>query len=136
MNGADKLTESVAAWIKRAEEDFRALTILLKADNPPWGSVAFNAQQCAEKYLKALLLWRGIEFPKTHDLARLLTLFGETPPLTWTSQETAALSDHAVAPRYPDEFEPVNEQEAREAVRLATDARERLRELLPIAALK
>ena len=136
MSGGDKLVQSVTAWVNRAEEDFRALNILLKDDNPPWGSVAFNAQQCAEKYLKALLLWRGIEFPKTHDLAKLLTLFGESVPLDWTAQETAALSDQAVAPRYPDEFEPISEEEAREVVRLAIDARERLRRLLPAEALK
>jgi len=30
-----------------------------------------HAQQCAEKYLKALLALRAMDFPKTHDLEAL-----------------------------------------------------------------
>jgi HEPN domain-containing protein len=38
----------------------------------PFDTVCFHAQQCAEKYLKALLLQAGSEPPKTHDLRLLL----------------------------------------------------------------
>ena len=47
------------------------------------GHLCFDAQQAAEKALKAVLIGRGIEFPYVHDLARLLSLLeegGETVP--------------------------------------------------------
>jgi HEPN domain-containing protein len=31
----------------------------------------FHAQQCVEKYLKALLVAPGLAFPRTHDLTAL-----------------------------------------------------------------
>jgi HEPN domain-containing protein len=34
--------------------------------------VAFHCQQAVEKYLKALLVRRQVEFQKTHDIAKLL----------------------------------------------------------------
>ncbi|MDR0598605.1 MAG: HEPN domain-containing protein, partial [Treponema sp.] len=36
--------------------------------------ICFHCQQAAEKYLKGFLVFKGIEFPKTHDLAALLKL--------------------------------------------------------------
>ena len=36
--------------------------------------IAFHCQQAVEKYLKALLVRRQVEFPKTHDIAKLLVL--------------------------------------------------------------
>ena len=36
--------------------------------------LCFEAQQAAEKAVKALLIKRGIDFPYVHDLARLLSL--------------------------------------------------------------
>ena len=36
--------------------------------------VAFRCQQTVEKYLKALLTFYQVEFPKTHEIERLLVL--------------------------------------------------------------
>ena len=47
----------------------------LDRTNPdPLNLVGFHVQQAIEKALKALLVARQIEFPRTHDLARLLVL--------------------------------------------------------------
>lgn len=46
-------------------------------------NLCFNAQQAAEKAIKAVLIARNIEFPYVHDLARLLSLLedgGEVIP--------------------------------------------------------
>lgn len=40
----------------------------------PLDTVAFHIQQTAEKLLKSLLASRGIDYPRTHDLAALLDL--------------------------------------------------------------
>ena len=39
--------------------------------------LCFEAQQAAEKAVKAVLIRRGVDFPYVHDLARLLTLLEE-----------------------------------------------------------
>jgi HEPN domain-containing protein len=36
----------------------------------------FHCQQAVQKFLKALLTYYQVEFPKTHDIERLLTLVG------------------------------------------------------------
>jgi HEPN domain-containing protein len=38
------------------------------------GLVCFHCQQAAEKYLKTLLIFHEVSFPKTHDLLLLLEL--------------------------------------------------------------
>ncbi|MCA1900190.1 MAG: HEPN domain-containing protein [Chloroflexi bacterium] len=55
-------------WIAYAEEDLSAAKILLKSKKPFLSAACFHAQQCAEKYLKALLIFKDFDFPKSHDL--------------------------------------------------------------------
>jgi HEPN domain-containing protein len=62
----------------------------------------FEAQQAAEKSIKAVLVDRGIEFPFIHDLRRLLTLLedrGEYIPAEIRKAED--LTPFAVLTRYP-----------------------------------
>src|SRR5690348_13041698 len=61
-------------WVKKAEADHRALAVLRHQNPPVHDVVCFHAQQCAEKYLKALLEELGQSIPKTHDLDLLLPL--------------------------------------------------------------
>lgn len=61
-------------WIRRADEDLAVAEQLLSDSVPYFGSIGFHAQQAAEKFLKAFLTWHQVEFPKTHDLSKLLQL--------------------------------------------------------------
>jgi len=82
--------------------------------------LCFEAQQAAEKALKALLLHRGIRFPHVHDLARLVSLLeqhGETVPES--VREAEELTKYAVAARYPGLTEPASRAEYETAVRAA-----------------
>src|SRR5260221_3474374 len=66
-------------WIEKADADLEvALRMAVEAaDNVRIREiVGFHCQQAAEKYLKALLTRYQIEFPKTHDIKRLLNLVG------------------------------------------------------------
>jgi len=42
--------------------------------------VGFHCQQAVEKYLKVLLTFYQIEFPKTHEIERLLALVSGANP--------------------------------------------------------
>src|SRR3990167_10955370 len=65
-------------WIVKAENDLKnAANTLKMGEDCPTDTVCFHAQQCAEKYLKALLVWKGIPFPKTHDLPSLMAILPE-----------------------------------------------------------
>lgn len=47
---------------------------------PNYDAACFHAQQCAEKYLKALLQEAAIPFGKTHNLSLLLYLLEDRYP--------------------------------------------------------
>ena len=68
-----KLRRDVRDWVAKAEEDFAVVRTLSRTRRPVLNdAVCFHAQQCAEKYLKALLTRDHVAFPKTHDLLDLL----------------------------------------------------------------
>ncbi|MGH7950666.1 MAG: HEPN domain-containing protein [Limisphaerales bacterium] len=72
--------------------------------NRVFNPVCFSCQQCVEKYLKARLIEEGLDFPRTHDLLKLLHLLQPVEPL-WLSYETVAekMSQYASNFRYPGE---------------------------------
>ena len=61
-------------WIDHAEDDFNAAGKLLRGKKPSIYGACFHAQQCAEKYIKAMLVVKVQRFPMTHDLVILNTL--------------------------------------------------------------
>ena len=69
-------------WVKKAEEDYVLARQGSRSKIPVHNGVCFHCQQCAEKYLKALMEERGLFIPKTHDLDQLLTVIvPHHPPL-------------------------------------------------------
>ena len=62
---------------------------------------------------------QAIPFPRTHNITTLLDLLpqGMVPPSE--VEAAASLTDYAVLTRYPGNFEPVTEEEYREAIYLA-----------------
>lgn len=82
--------------------------------------LCFEAQQAAEKAIKAVLLKRKVDFPYVHDLARLLTLLEEAGEgIAPALKRAEALTQHAVAARYPGLVGPVSDARYQEAVALA-----------------
>jgi len=93
-------------WIAKAEGDFATAEREARArKNPNYDGICFHAQQCCEKYLKAILCEVDISFPKIHDLVALLDLLLPVAPMWEVHREDLAfLSDYAVAFRYPGDF--------------------------------
>jgi len=104
----------------------RALSNLSRAKQPKpddvyWEDICFDAQQAAEKALKALLIREGIRFRLVHDIGELISLLkkaGIAVPESVT--EAVDLTEFAVEARYPGPFEPVSEAEAEAAIQRAT----------------
>ena len=109
-------------WVEYAEQDWEAAKLLLRGKKPLTTSVCFHAQQAAEKYLKAMLVAKKTDFPKTHDLSTLDLLCTRAGILTGFSPTLLTiLSDHAVASRYPGD-EPTIE-DAKESIEIAKSIR-------------
>lgn len=66
--------EYARTLLRKARDDAWMLAQLIgKSEAPDWG-LGFHAQQAVEKAIKAVLSDRGVEFPRTHDLAELTEL--------------------------------------------------------------
>lgn len=126
------LKELVSEWLRKADDDLQAGTYLLERPAVLGGIIAFHAQQAVEKYMKALLTWRQVDFPKTHDLGELLNLLTiDDPSLREELRAAVVLTDYGVEVRYPGDLPQVSLEEAREAIDLAADARDTIFGVLP-----
>lgn len=116
------------AWVARAEEDYSLARAALRHKPPLCYGACFHAQQCAEKYLKAILVSRSKSFPKTHDLVHLHDLCHKAGVLIGMRLDhLSILSSYAVRIRYPGD-DPMPD-EAREAVDYAKVVRRFVRKL-------
>jgi HEPN domain-containing protein len=90
-------------WVKKAEDNYvSALTLARRRRNPVPDVVCNQCQQCAEKYLKALLVRRAIAFPKTHDLIQLESLLAPIEPnIGLIHPALAVLNPYGIDIRYP-----------------------------------
>jgi HEPN domain-containing protein len=96
----------VRRWLVVTDRDIRAARHSL-TDKPPQREIAaYHCQQAGEKLIKALLVARGVPFPKTHNLAELNTL--AAPHFPSLAEDLAALevsTAWGVAYRYPEASE-------------------------------
>ena len=110
------------AWIVRAEEDYVLSRSALRRKVPLLYGATFHAQQCAEKYLKALLVAYGCAFPRTHDLVALHDLCLRADlRVPIEAEQLERLNAYAVQVRYPGDDPTLDE--AREAVEIALAVR-------------
>ncbi len=99
-------------------------------NDPPCRLIAYHAQQCVEKCLKAYLVLKNIDFPYTHNISLLLELC--QPSASWVKEIQFAdkLSPYAVSTRYPGEDDEVTRDEAEEAIAIAEKARDTISKAL------
>jgi HEPN domain-containing protein len=132
MKELPELLHLVQQWVERAEEDLRnAEHTLTLQEDCPLSTVCFHSQQCVEKYLKALLTYCSVPFPKTHDLIQLLNLIPVDHRLDLAPADLVVVNRYAIEGRYPGDWEKITRRETEEAVEMARDAREKIRVLLP-----
>jgi HEPN domain-containing protein len=106
-------------WLRRAKGNL-ARAKQTKPKDAFWEDLCFDAQQAAEKAIKAVLVFRQLEFRKTHDLRGILTLLDSSGyRVPEEIRRADELTDYAVETRYPGLSEPVSVTEYRDAVDLA-----------------
>jgi HEPN domain-containing protein len=137
MAANERVIAVVRGWIEKAENDLKNAVITLRAgEECPADTVAFHAQQCAEKYLKAYLAYRETEFPKIHDVGELLALAAPGIPVPLSVEEQRRLTSYGTLTRYPGDYEPVSLDEAKRAVAMARRVRRSVRQGLPPEVLR
>lgn len=131
MNTSHDTDEEVRRWVEKAENDFRnAEYVMTLAENCPYDTVSYHCQQCVEKYLEALLIHRNVDFPRTHDLVVLFNLSMKEVSLQFPVEFVQPLNRYATETRYPGVWEPVGENEARQAFEKMSVVRNTIRNVL------
>jgi len=138
MNSRERnIREKVREWISFAEDDLRmALCAEQLKSNVPYRLIAFHAQQCAEKYLKAYLVYQNVDFPCTHSIVTLLKLCDKHTPWVKEIQDADLLTPYAITARYPGIEKKVTKQEAIIAVNIAEKVRRTVQDVLKQLGLK
>ena len=89
-------------WIAKAEGDYALARSALRRKRPILFGACFHAQQCAEKYMKAMLVACEQGFSKIHDLAVLNKQCEDNGILIGVPKEDLqTLWFYAVETRYP-----------------------------------
>lgn len=124
--------KSVRDWILKAESDLKVAKDELATEEPATDAICFHSEQCAEKYLKAYLIFYRQEIPRTHNVAELIYRCAEVNVQfkILLNTDIPLLTSYAVVMRYPGEelFPPI--KEAQEAVKLAEKVKTFVMELL------
>ena len=93
--------ELARLFIRKGIQDEDAAITLFENKDIADEIVGFHCQQAAEKYIKAVLVCRKIEFRKTHDLEELLQLIEDNEiEKPEKSEDLGELEPFAVAFRY------------------------------------
>ena len=106
-------------WLNRARSNLERS--VLKSPHTYLEDLCFDAQQAAEKAIKAVLLHRGVDFPYIHDLDKLIGLLaGSGIEIPTAVQDAGKLTRYAVVNRYPGFSAEVTQMEHQRAVAIAT----------------
>jgi HEPN domain-containing protein len=107
-------------WLNRAKSNLVKARSASEIPGVYLEDLCFDAQQAAEKAVKAVLISLNVRFPYIHDLTQLLLLVEQAGwDIPGNIRRAAILSDYAVEARYPGISEPVTQVEYDEAIEIA-----------------
>lgn len=97
-------------WLQFAKRDYNAAETLSHSRPLPVEIVCFHCQQCAEKAIKAYLIYQSTSFEKTHDLV-FLNNKCKALDTDFSIVQTACdrLNPFSVTTRYPSGMELLEE---------------------------
>jgi len=122
----------IIEWLTKADEDLEFGSINLEERKNFFAQICFHFQQAAEKYLKAFIVAKEIEFKKVHDLGLLLKMAaGRDASLDELRDDCEYLAAFYIEARYPVHW-PTNftVDEARRAQQAALRIQKSVKERL------
>ena len=88
-------------------------------ENIFYEDLCFQAQQAVEKALKGLLIFFNVEPERTHNLVLLIKELSKYITIPIEINETVIFNDYAVQTRYPGNYTPIDEEEYKNAIKIA-----------------
>jgi HEPN domain-containing protein len=112
------MKNSYNEWINRARSSLN-IAKELNHEGIYLEDLCFQAQQAAEKALKAVMIFLSIRPPYTHNLNTLLLQLNERIKIPEDISDVIDLNDYAVQTPYPGDFSPIEMQEYQNAIKIA-----------------
>ena len=113
-------------WLRFADDDLASARLHVATPRILPNQACYHAQQAVEKALKAVLMVRGIRFPKSHDLVALAALLPAADAGLIDHVDLPALTAWVVAARYPTDLPEATESAATSAIAGAATICERI----------
>lgn len=108
------------AWLAKAGSDLRSAIKLSRDDDDTLDTTVYHTQQCAEKALKAYLVFKNQRVQRTHDLQKILELCSQyDASFKQLLSDALDLLPYAIYSRYPDDYFSIDREEALEAIKKA-----------------
>ena len=106
------------SWIERANSSLElAQTKIIQHIH--YEDLCFQLQQAAEKALKGLLIYYGVEPEFTHNIEILLKEIKKLTDIPENIKETVHLTNYAIQTRYPGEYDEITKEEYEESTIIA-----------------
>lgn len=104
------------AWLATASVDLRAGRACLSVADPVVTAATYHCQQAAEKLVKAVLVWLGIDVPRSHDIDSLVMRIPHDLPIRERLSPLGRFTAFATLYRYPGEAGDVSDEPTKEDV--------------------
>ncbi len=113
--------EVCQVWLKRALSNLSRAELGRQKEDIMYEDLCFDAQQAVEKTLKGLMAYLKIRIPRTHSIGYLLKTIDQSKKtkIPESLKKAAVLTDYAVTTRYPGDWEPLCNQDYKQAIKLA-----------------
>lgn len=118
--GTDKMIPQ--EWFRIGEDELKFAKASLEEFNAFYPQICYLCQQATEKYLKGFLIQNEISFEKIHDLVYLLKLCAKKDEaFLGYLEKGSVLSQYGILTRYPIEYPPASQMEAKEALEITEE---------------
>ena len=107
-------------WIYRAKSALELAQLKL-VNFPCYEDLCFQLQQSAEKALKSLLIYHGIEPAFTHNIEVLIDELEKFMEVPKQIKKTIELTTYAVFTRYPGEYDDITKEEYEKSIKIAQE---------------
>ncbi|MCK5672246.1 MAG: HEPN domain-containing protein [Spirochaetales bacterium] len=111
------MAEDYQNWLKRAKSNFKIAKIT-KDDDICYEDLCYEAQQCSEKALKALLIYLKQEIPKVHSFHILLEKLEQHIEIPEEIKDVIERNNYAVQTRYPGDYLSLDKEEYERALEI------------------
>lgn len=92
-------------WLGEADDELMVVDVLHADSRIPHRATCFHAHLAAEKGLKAVVIFRSVPLPRTHDLVRLLQLCPPEDTKRFEANDLTELNPWTIEGRYPADLE-------------------------------